>query len=90
MKYSSNPDTDHFIRLLSKIRKHQNVIDVNISCNIVFRKEIDGTVGIGDMTILNPKGRLIQVYPPYPKVGFGTCNFEEFKRFILSQFEDGE
>lgn len=56
MKYAAKPDSDHFIRLLSKIRKHQDVIDVNISCNIVFKKEIDGTVGIGDMTILNPKG----------------------------------
>lgn len=88
MKYAAKPDSDLFIRLLNKITKRQTVIDVNVSCNIVFREEIDGTVGIGDMTILNPKGHLIHVFPPYPKVEYGKLQFDEFKKFILSQFEE--
>jgi hypothetical protein len=88
MKYAAKPDSDCFIRLLSRANDAE-FIDVNIAVNCVFRRLPNGGFKVVDMTFLNPRGGLIQIGPPYPNVvPTQNCTFKELRELILSQFKE--
>lgn len=84
-----NPDTGDYIHIFhDSIKKSQTIINLNCTCNIVFKKKIDGSVEIEDLTVLLPKHHPISTSPPYPELFGDFCTFDDFRKIIAKHMKE--